>query len=128
MLLNSPEKEFAYKFIYFFQKYKAVYLSVHPTCLSQREGDSKNRLSWDRHRLLWQAEGAGRRLTGGLYRWLHRLIRQEQEAAQSHHFQHFSAGGAGEGVSEDTLPWRVCPGTVGAEDRAHRGSGSGMAE
>ena len=98
-----------------------------PSCHSQRERDSKNHgLPWDRHRLLRQAEGAGGRFTRGVHRRLHRLIRQEQEATQSHHVQHVSAGGAGESVSEDTLPRRVCPRTAGPEDRAHRGSGSGM--
>jgi len=95
-------------------------------CLRQRERRSKaHGLSWHWHRLLRQAEGAGCRF-GGLHRRLHRLIGQEQKTSQSYHLQHLSAGGAGESVPEDALPWRVRPGAAGPEDRAHRGSGSGV--
>lgn len=94
--------------------------------LRQREGRSESHeLRWDQHRLLQQAERGQQQLAGRLHRRLHRLIREEQEAAQPHHLQHVSAGGAGESFSEDTLSRRVRPRAAGSEDGAHRGSGSG---
>lgn len=50
---------------------------------------------------------------------------QEQEAAKPDNFQHLSTGGAGEGLSKDTLPRCVCKGTAGTEDGAHRGKSAG---
>lgn len=95
-------------------------------CFSQREGSSeKHGLPRSRRRLLWETERTGQQFTRRLHRWLHWLIREKQEAPQPHHLQHLSAGGAREGVPEDTLPRCVCPRAAGSADRTHGGSGSG---
>lgn len=88
---------------------------------SEDDGLSRHQLG-----LLQQTEGVRRRRPARrLHRWLHRPVGQKQKAAQPHHVQHLPAGGAGEGVPEDTLPRRLRQGAAGLKDRAHRGSRSG---
>lgn len=95
-------------------------------CVSPRERTSEDDgLSRHQLGLLQQTQGVRRWLARRLHRRLHRPVGQKQEAAQSHHVQHLPAGGAGEGLPEDTLPRRLRPGAAGPEDRAHRGSRSG---
>lgn len=83
-------------------------------------------LSCTKLRVLWKTQRAVQWAGWRLHRWLHRSFWQEQEAAKPDNFQHLSTGGAGEGLSEDTLPRCVCKGTAGTEDRAHRGKSAGV--